>query len=269
MRGWLASLGHPELPASWQQVAAGHYQLQHGAEAIHVELKQPRQTRRASVRAHGQGMVVCVPAGASQRSIHRTLTEFEPWIRGQWARMLEHTVPLLAVHETSTLPLFDASLAVEWIASNRVGIERTGEVLRVAVTPSASSAQIGQALVQFYESESRNRLAPLLRSLQDGMPRMPARIRFARVRSIWGSMNSKGVLTLEQSLAIAPSYVFEYLVVHELCHLLEMNHSRAFWRHVAARCPQYRDAEAFLKQHGNQTRMSFDRITVPERFIWK
>lgn len=277
MPGWLrkatvrlSALGvAADLPPQWQQISATHYQLRFGDEAILVELKRPRLTKRATVRAHGQGIVVCVPPSLSERSVQITMLAFEPWILNQWTNMVAFADPVLVPWQTASLPLFGQQLPVQWIRSSRVNVRVADGVWQIHVPEHVGAAQVGSALRQFYEAQSRNRLAPLLNRLAPGMPKMPQRIRFKRVRSIWGSMNSKGVLTIEHSLAIAPEYVFEYLVVHELCHLLEMNHSRAFWRQVALRCPDFQHAEKFLKERGNLVRLNYDRITDPDRFSWR
>lgn len=70
-------------------------------------------------------------------------------------------------------------------------------------------------------------------------------------RTRWGSCSSKGNLSLNALLMLAPESVRDYVVVHELCHLKEMNHSPRFWRVVANVLPTYKSAEAWLKENGH------------------
>ncbi len=268
MLSWLRRHVQPSLPAGWIQIAPTLYQLRHGDEAIQVEVKRLRASKRATARAHGQGIVVCVPLRFSDASLKVALAGFEPWIVAQWAKSHAFAHPLLQPFVTESLPLFGEAMPVVWSEASRIAVSVVDGSLHVAAPRAVSAKQMGAALKQFYEAQAREVMAPILNRLAPSMPSMPVRIRFKRVRSIWGSMNSKGVLTLEYSLAIAPRYVFEYLIVHELCHLIEMNHSRAFWRHVAQRCPEFHHAEEYLKARGNLVRLDFDRITEPDRFIW-
>ena len=67
----------------------------------------------------------------------------------------------------------------------------------------------------------------------------------------WGTCSTKGNISLNWKLIQCPPFVIDYLVVHELCHLLEMNHSASYWGHVAHHCPDYRKAEAWLKRYGS------------------
>ncbi len=74
----------------------------------------------------------------------------------------------------------------------------------------------------------------------------------------WGSCSSKGNLNFNCLLVQAPEYVLDYVVVHELCHRIHMNHSRAFWMEVEKILPDYRAAELWLKKNG---RILIQRMT--------
>lgn len=68
--------------------------------------------------------------------------------------------------------------------------------------------------------------------------------------SRWGSCSTKGNLNFNCLLVLTPDYVIDYIVVHELCHLREMNHSEKFWAEVEKIMPDYQRAELWLKQNG-------------------
>jgi hypothetical protein len=68
--------------------------------------------------------------------------------------------------------------------------------------------------------------------------------------SRWGSCSSSGVLSYSWRLILAPPFVLEYLAAHEVAHLIEMNHSRRFWRLVERICPQMGRAKTWLDAHG-------------------
>ena len=67
----------------------------------------------------------------------------------------------------------------------------------------------------------------------------------------WGSCSAKGNLNFNCLLMLCPMEVIDYIIVHELCHRKEMNHSPRFWAEVAAVLPDYRQQEKWLKQHGH------------------
>jgi hypothetical protein len=79
----------------------------------------------------------------------------------------------------------------------------------------------------------------------------PGRIRIAGQRTRWGSCSPRGTVSLNWRLALAPPEVLDYVVVHELCHLVESNHSPRFWALVAHRRPDYGEARRWLHDHGH------------------
>lgn len=78
------------------------------------------------------------------------------------------------------------------------------------------------------------------------------RITIRNQKTRWGSCSGKGNLNFNCLLMLAPEAVLDYVVVHELCHLIEMNHSSAFWEQVARVMPDYNIHRQWLKDHGNE-----------------
>jgi len=68
-------------------------------------------------------------------------------------------------------------------------------------------------------------------------------------RSRWGSCSRHGTISLNWRLVQTPTFVRDYIILHELAHLKEMNHSKRFWREVARLCPDFGRAERWLKEH--------------------
>jgi predicted metal-dependent hydrolase len=76
------------------------------------------------------------------------------------------------------------------------------------------------------------------------------RISIRNQRSRWGACSSTGSITLNWRLVLVPPFVREYVMIHELMHRRELNHSKRFWRHVAAACPNHQQARQWLLAEG-------------------
>lgn len=82
------------------------------------------------------------------------------------------------------------------------------------------------------------------------------RVRVKEQTSLWGSCTRDGNLNFNRRLLAAPPEVLDYIVIHELAHRLEMNHSPRFWAHVARLCPDHKERRRWLRREG-------------ERLLWR
>ncbi|MDO4988475.1 MAG: SprT family zinc-dependent metalloprotease [Synergistes sp.] len=77
----------------------------------------------------------------------------------------------------------------------------------------------------------------------------PQKVSVKDVKSRWGSCSSKGNMMFSAALALVPPHLFEYIVVHELCHIFEMNHSERFWKLVGKYCPDWKECRKDLNDN--------------------
>lgn len=110
--------------------------------------------------------------------------------------------------------------------------------------------ELREILANWYKQRA---LAYFLERVEHYAPRVgawPKRVKVRRCKSRWGSCSTLGNINFNWLLIMAPTPVIDYVVVHELCHLLEHNHSPAFWHQVALAMPDYREHKQWLKSHG-------------------
>jgi predicted metal-dependent hydrolase len=117
---------------------------------------------------------------------------------------------------------------------------------RARLTPSALGADERRALRERARTELPARLLEL--AALHGMTVTGVSIRNQRTR--WGSCGRDGNISLNWRLVLMPPAVRDYVLIHELMHLRRLDHSPAYWKLVAAACPEYRDARQWLRLNG-------------------
>jgi len=104
---------------------------------------------------------------------------------------------------------------------------------------------------QMLKEQAQRELPPRLLELAALHGLTVGRISIRNQRSRWGSCSPNGHIALNYRLMLMPPAVREYILVHELMHLRQADHSRRFWRFVEAACPGFRDAERWLRRNGS------------------
>ena len=217
-------------------------------------MNPPRSPRRKDTRGHS---AAGAPAGAPAARRVLTLIAFGAGAsldpvdelveirRSRSARRWSLTVPWGAPARLTVPHWMDDAAVGKVVESHRawIGRERGRQVPRLGLQPSAVS-----------ESEARWAARELVTMLADeeaealGVAYTRIAIRDQRTR--WGSCSPRGALSFNWRLVLAPFDVLDYVVVHELCHLHEPNHSPRFWRLVAGRRPGWREQRSWLREHG-------------------
>jgi predicted metal-dependent hydrolase len=116
---------------------------------------------------------------------------------------------------------------------------RAAEAVLEVATPEASRRGADDALRSWLLDEADYHLVPWLKRESQVVGRRPARVQVRLPRTRWGSCSSSGTVSLNAALLFLEPNVVRYLFVHELCHLVALNHSRKFWTEVARHEPDY------------------------------
>jgi len=199
------------VPVPWREV---------GGRLIEVAVRVSPRARLIRVVAHADGTVeVVVPKRTPRHAVDHMLETHGDWLVRQ----------------------------VERSHARRLGIQRPDVVwLHGQPLPLPRAASIDT----WYRARARE-------AVQDVTSREAARLelRYGQLsirdqRTRWGSCSSRGNLSFNWRLVMAPLEVLEYVVVHELCHLREHNHSQAFWKLVADARPTWKREKRWLDEHG-------------------
>ena len=112
------------------------------------------------------------------------------------------------------------------------------------------SGHLSSTLENWYRKECKEIIYQRVEHYSTMIPVTIAAVKIREQKRRWGSSTSKGNLIFNWKLIMAPLPVIDYVVVHEMCHQLHMNHSPAFWEAVEKILPDYRERKKWLKEHG-------------------
>ncbi|MDQ0876198.1 putative metal-dependent hydrolase [Paenibacillus sp. V4I3] len=118
-------------------------------------------------------------------------------------------------------------------------------------TDELNEEELKMNLKKFYFSSCKKIVGERIKIYQTQLKVKPKTIEVDESKTKWGSCSSDKKITFNYRLAMAPVEVIDYVIIHELCHLLHMNHDRSFWRRVGSIMPDYKEKEAFLARHGH------------------
>jgi predicted metal-dependent hydrolase len=217
--------------------------------------RRPRVTKRLHMELDETGgLVVVAPARWSKRFIRDTLSQnlsrverFLVRARQQYLEPLKYTTGELHYYLGATYPL-----VIHSDKFHKTGVRFYGNEIQVSKNqPEAEN--IKTALQHWYRQQAKmvfvERLQIVARKTYWAKGRsIPLKLR--RMKRTWGNCSSKGVIKLNTHLIKAPLPIVDSVIAHELCHLVEMNHSRAFYRLLEELNPAWRKDRMKLRSEG-------------------
>ncbi len=205
-------------------------------------VQSARRTIGFEIREGGT-LLLRVPYGCSRRLVEEAIHKKEKWIcrAVERVRTEDRQYHTLELREGETFLLFGAPCTLHRIPGSGFRQEPgqlfMGETENRATLIGYLSNLLGQVLLELVP-----RYAAVL---QLPIPH----VKWSRAHSRWGYCNYKGELGFSWPLVFCPREVIAYVVVHELCHIRNMSHNKAFWQAVARVLPDYKERENWLKVH--------------------
>ena len=211
-----------------------------GGEMVALSVRRSARARRFVMRINPNGEVcVTMPARAALAEALAFAREQVGWITSQRARLPPPA--RLAVGARLSFLGLDHDIA---LGAGPVRCE--GQVIYVGGRPEHHARRI----TDFLRKAARDQLSARAQELAETLDVRVARITVRDTQSRWGSCSHNGALSFSWRLILAPDFVRDYVVAHEVAHLREMNHSPRFWAHVEMLCPDRASAQAWLKRNG-------------------
>ena len=213
-----------------------------------VQVRRHRQARRYTLRinAANREVVLTMPPRGSVRQAREFAQKHGAWIAARLRRL-----PAGAPFEHGAmLPLRGVGHRIEHRRGARgtVWIEAQEDERLICVAGQAP--HLRRRVEDYLKREAKRDLEAASRQAALALGVEVRRVSVRDQSSRWGSCSSTGVLSYSWRLILAPPFVLDYLAAHEVAHLIEMNHSRRFWRLVERICPDMARAKSWLDAHG-------------------
>lgn len=210
-------------------------------------VRRSDRARRVRVRVDPRdgAVEVVLPRRAAAREAASAVAELRGWIMGRRAEFARTRASVTARDARGTVPYLGADL---WLRPEpgRVRVHRRGSVLLVPEDALAARA----ALERWYRRQARVEIAPRLDAAARAVGREYTTLTIRDQRTRWGSCSSRGAMSFNWRLLLAPEVVLEYVVRHEAAHLAVMDHSPRFWGVMERLMPGYEVPRRWLRDHG-------------------
>ncbi|HIU64931.1 MAG TPA: M48 family metallopeptidase [Candidatus Avacidaminococcus intestinavium] len=220
-------------------------------KSIPVEIiRSQRKTIALAVAATAK-IVVRIPLQVPLAEVAVILQEKERWLYAKlayWESCKEQKRIFEVAHGRSIL--FQGkfySLKIAYEPAKPIGVRLERNQLLVN---TEDATEVNSLLKGWYYEQTSVMLKQGLQKAQAMFALRPRVLRVKEQKKRWGSCTYDNKLLFNWRLAMAPQFVVEYVLLHEMCHMLVKNHSVLFWAEVAKRCPSYKVAKQWLKENG-------------------
>ena len=213
-----------------------------------MEFVRVRKARRYILRVRPDGTLrVTIPRGGSKAEAHAFMARHLEWVVKERARVRREQAPARWT-DGSTISFAGEPCVLSVDASQRPAVVAfAGHTVR-----TDAAEDVRPAVERYLRDLARERLIPRLAELASELGLQYSRVTIRNQRSRWGSCSRRGAIALNFRLLQMPPSVTDYVLIHELMHLKQQNHGPKFWALVERACPDYRDAERWLRRYGRR-----------------
>ena len=208
-----------------------------------VSVRVSTRAKRLSIKVYPRGKVeVVVPKRARARDVERFVEDSRPWIEKTRAAFADD-IPEepFRLPTRVALPGIEHNVGVHYepATASSIRYRRTGDILRLRGAVHDDDACVA-ALKRWLAATAREHFEPKLRALSAATGNSFKRMHVRGQKTCWGSHSSTGTISINYCLLFLKPRLVRYLMIHELCHAVHMNHSRRFWALVEKHEPDYR-----------------------------
>ncbi len=214
--------------------------------SIRYRLKRSAKRRTIALQIGDGGLEVRAPFGVSDGRLVAMLHKNALWVLAKLHQAEVNKPPPVSWDTGAALPLRGATIYLH-LQRGRCAAALRGNQLQLTLPDADNTTAVHAVALQWYRDEALTDFLWRTRRCARRLGMAPTRVSLSNAKTRWGSCSATGVVRLNWRLVKAPSCIIDYVVAHELAHLVEHNHSSAFWQVVARLYPAYREARHDLR----------------------
>lgn len=228
----------------------GTYKIILESQAVPYTVKRSSKAKRVRLEIRvTTGLTIVVPGSYKTEELPDLLRKRSRWILGKLAecgknQSLAAEKELKSGDSISYLGRY-LRVVVRYNPSTPVSVRL--EKNRLLVNLDSQNGRLNMVLEWWYRQQAERLIKKRADELCSLLGVAYGRLSIRRAKTRWGSCSRKGNLNFNWKLIMVPEPVIDYVIIHELAHLKELNHSKNFWKLVAEHCPQWRQYRQWLK----------------------
>lgn len=217
-------------------------------DKFNVEIKHSSKRKNPTIEIHAGGIVkVIVPSGYGKAEINTLLKKKASWIIEKQREFQDLPIPRRREYVTGeAFPMLGKQYRLK-VEKGKIGPAKQEGDRLIVHTLNEDPKEIETNLVDLYKNVAKNKLIERTNFYAKKLCLEPKQIKITEFKSQWGSCTRDGIISYNWQIITAPISFIDYLVVHELCHLEHLNHSKEFWKLVASVLPNYKEIKKKLK----------------------
>ncbi|MBE65669.1 MAG: hypothetical protein CMQ30_03235 [Gammaproteobacteria bacterium] len=217
--------------------------------AVHCEILRTKRRTLTLYIKHQKVLVRC-PLSATNKEIDEFIRSNYDWINERLEEERIFEKEMLKIQNNSKIFYRARELTIVFRERREKRILVSGNKFIIQdnkINPSAATIQVEDYLIDKASEYIIPRAKSLARHL--GVDGKIKEVKLRKTKSKWGHCTSKGIIQFNWLIMLAPYSIIDYIITHEVCHLIYMDHSRHFWNLVESICPGHKDYVTWLNNH--------------------
>jgi len=224
----------------------GEMEIVLGGRKVTVPIRRDKRARQITIHIDASigGAKIVMPAYAALSDARAAMMDNAEWLLDRLSKL----PPRIAFADGAVIPYNGRDHRIRHIPGRRGVVQCMDGEIWVFGQPE----HLPRRVTDWLKAEARAKISPLCLQKAAVAERRVRRVVVRSQRARWGSCGSNGHLSFNWRLILAPEAVLDYVVAHEVAHLVEMNHSPAFWRVVRKLTPHSKYGRDWLNRNGQQ-----------------